>query len=361
MGNEEEEKEEGKRRPGNKCRRLSERGSYVLQELFKLRRMTLPQLARLLGLSAERNGALFVVYRLESLGFVRRESVAIGTELVSLVRLTDQGARWASEALGRAVRESARDDVQFYAHLLKTGDLYLELVREGAKNWIEARERAASFVWLASNDDTQFLWQAMREFDAGRKRYRRVVPDVTIETDTHRFLVEIEKSTKSLRAVDVKIAQYCAVFSPLKSAGDRPAYQQKYGDAKRPAVLFVFETEARAENARRLFERRAREQNFRIPEWHCGTVESTAALLRKNIRSLGPVKPRPAPAATCLTRADHDLLRAFFVQSLRELRAVQDAVSRGQMPAPPKNPPSFEAYGEFLRQHDPVNGVPSKT
>lgn len=345
---------------GNKysdAKRVSERGAFVISELFKLRRMTREQLERLLG-DVSPVGRKFFVLRLQRLGLVEEEdavvAVSTGKGVVRagkemLVKLTELGRRRAADALGREHSLSYRDTVAFYSHLLLGVDLYLAIVTTDARSWLDVRERASAFEWFASDDGTQFEWHAPAELVGARQPGRKLVPDITIETDTRRFLVEIERSTKTLRAVERKIENYVHLFSPLKSAADRPAYSQKYGDDKRAAVVFVFQSEERAKNARKFFERRAGQQNFRVPEWRCGTVDTIADYLRAEL--LGAMPSSTTISAQALSADTLKLVHSYVTESMAALIEVQNAIKDGKTVQPPRIPQSSLAIRDFLKAH----------
>jgi hypothetical protein len=169
-----------------------------------------------------------------------------------------------------------------------------------------------------------------------------------IETDTRRFLVEIERSTKTLRAVERKIENYVHLFSPLKSAADRPAYAQKYGDDKTACVIFVFQSEERAKNARKFFERRAGQQNFRVPEWRCGTVASIAGYLRQEL--LSATAPTPL-VADSVTADVVNLVYTYVNESMATFVELQKAIAAGKPIAMPRLPKSSQGIKDFLKVH----------
>lgn len=337
-----------KGKAGTSCsgaKRISERGAFVIGELMKLRRLTEPQLKRLV-VDKSKRGEKFMIARLQTLQLATWDTTLVSGAITPLVRLTELGRKRAADSLGRVHSATFRDDIVFYAHLLRTADLYLSIVTEGARDWIEVRERASRFDWLSSNEQTQFRYRALTEFAGAQTIYRQVVPDVTIETETRRYLVEIEKSTKAQSVVGRKVEQYGYLFSPLKTADERPAYFQKYGDEKEPVLLFVFDSEARATNARVHFEKYAGLQNFPMPEWRSGTADVIGEYLRRELLDVKTLVKRPREVA--LSAESFEALRRYVAECTQTIVDLQDAIAQRQMPESPTLPANRNAVREIL-------------
>src|SRR5262249_41057750 len=149
-------------------------------------------------------------------------------------------------ALGRQSTVDSYDELDhvFVDYLMMGTRLYLGIVGFRAETWLDVRDRAATFQWKSSAEGTAIRW---RELDRNRMECsRRVAPDIVIENDAHRYLIEIERSTKTLKMVDLKIENYMRVFSPLRTLNKATPYEQRYPDAREPILILVFESEERA-------------------------------------------------------------------------------------------------------------------
>ncbi|MCC6808579.1 MAG: replication-relaxation family protein [Deltaproteobacteria bacterium] len=237
-----------KRRSPGEAVRLSPRGAFILCELYKLRRMTLPQLARLCVLNPLGYAPIDIARRLKALGYVRTEDhFRDGKKIV--LSLTEPGRRFAADRLGRSTRMPLRDDAggEFTLHTLKGVDLYLRLVCPGARDWLAVRKAAARFDWYSSNEGIDIDW---RTGSRSTLQLRRLIPDWQIETHDRRIFIEIERSTKSLAAVKAKVEHYSGVLGPFgsRSLHFQSAYFEKYRDQKQAIVAFVFDTPERTDN-----------------------------------------------------------------------------------------------------------------
>jgi hypothetical protein len=291
-----------------------------------------------------------MVRRLVALRFVRRESVTVGLRQRSVYMLTEEGYRQACASSGRHPN-LYRDHVavEFLAHLLMTTDFYLELLTKSARDWSEVRRRSAAFEWFASNERTRFQWDA-----PGREHQRRVDPDATIETETHRFLIEIERSTKSLPVVKGKFETYNRLFSRVASRSTISGYRQKFGDDKQPVVVFVFASAERAKNAQAVADRmRATDgPGWQIPDLRIGTVESAARGLRDLV--LGGQKRlvvSPVLSAEAgVPAADVDLIRRHVSETWRLIEQVQHAAAAGEVLKKPLLPRTLSAMNTLVGQ-----------
>jgi len=341
------------------ARPLAERSVFVLQQLLKLRRMTGPQFAMLCRLRGGPKNSKIPVYRLCKKHLIGIDYLPIGRRSEPLLKLTETGHRQAATSMGRAHDENYRDYVQvdFLAHLLMGNELYLRIIAHGAKDWTAVRHNSDCFDWFASNDGTSFSWEAPAEFKSER-RERRLVPDITIETASARYLVEIERSTKTQLVVQQKVENYSHLFSPLRSAQDKTGYASKYPDKKKPIVVFVFGDEQRALNARAHFERRAKASTtFYIPAWRCGTVESIGDELRRELFGR-PAPPLPFNHEVLMKYAD--IVRRYATDSLAKLTAIQELVGKQQpvpMPELPKSLPEMHALLQLIKQHQSTGGA----
>ncbi|MCC6805823.1 MAG: replication-relaxation family protein [Deltaproteobacteria bacterium] len=292
--------------------------------------MTFEQLALLLGLPTHNRSAEMVVWRLERLDLLSREKapnhhrkVEGDPELVDCARLTEKGLRLAMESLGRQTKENPRDLIKYYQHLLMGVDLYLAVVCSPGGDWMAARRRAQMFEWFSSNEGTRLEYERMREFHASKAKRSMVTPDVTIETDTRRYLVEIERSTKSLKVVFTKIDQYADLFSPLKTAAGKPAYKLKYADDKEPVVVFVFQSEERAEAARNYYTKRRVDQAFRLASFKCGSVATVAEMLRTDIFGERSSAVISAPPFATMSEAEASAVKRMFKQVILATERLQ--------------------------------------
>jgi len=275
--------------------------------------------------------------RLQALNYVRLDDVYRDGKL-RVVRLTENGHRYAALNTGRTNGYDHSDNVapDMMLHLLKTAELWLHVVLRDVTrigDWVAVRRNASDFEWKSSNEATTFEWKqptSVRTADATK----RLIPDATLETERQRFMVEIERSTKTLAVVERKFEHYSHLFSPNRVRGDRPAYFQKYGDEKTPVVLFVLDSDARCEHVRALFEKRAREPNFFVPSWSACTLDQAAALLGKKLGK--PEAKTPAAPDVKL-----DELRAqarVFLQHVVEQRQLSSL----------HFPPNWRKLGELV-------------
>jgi len=279
------------RRSQSEARKLSARHVFVLQELLKVRRMTQEQLGRLCRLEGASDASRSLRRRLEALGRTSSEDTfRDGGKMV--MKLAEPGHRHACEMfLDERMKNSwhYRDQINpdMLLHLLKTTDLYVDIIARSANDWLEVRENASRFTWLAYNENIAFRWRdpqlALRRDAQSENPY--LLPDAVMETGEKRFLVELERPTKTLGAAFRKIDQYSRLFSIVSS--DRSPYRQKYDDDLEPFLLFVFDCREndtrRADNFRREMERRqsGAASEFFIPAWRVESLESAVEFLRQ--------------------------------------------------------------------------------
>jgi len=334
--------------PATTKRPMSERSVFILQELLKLRRLSRPQFAALCRRPADPMKLKMPISRLRQRDLINVDYMPIGRKSEALLKLTETGHRHAAISMGRDHDSHYRDyvNVDFLAHLLMGNELYLRIVAQGASDWAAVRHNAGHFEWLASNEDTSFIWEAPAEFKGERKQ-RRVVPDITIETEATRYLVEIERSTKTQTTVGRKIESYCHLFSPLRSAQEKTGYALKYADGKKAVVVFVFTDERRALNARAQFERRAKAGAFYIPAWKCGTVNVVGDELRRELLGRAPTPP-PLPRSDLIVRY-RDSITRYVVDTTKQIVDIE-ALVRANRPVPmPVRPPSLPEMYELLK------------
>lgn len=331
-------------------RPMSERSVFILQELLKLRRLTRDHFTTLCRLGPAQRAKL-PIWRLCQKGLVTIEHLPIGRRSQPLLKLTEGGHRKAAVSMGRDHDANYRDyvGVDFMAHLLVISDFYLRIVAQGASDWAAVRQNASHFEWHASNDDTSFIWDAPAEFK-GDRRQRRVVPDVTIETEATRYLVEVERPTKTQSVVARKVEGYSHLFSPLRSAQDRSGYALKYPDAKKPVVVFVFTDERRALNARAHFERRAKAQDFYIPSWKCGTVETVGDELRRELLGRGPsATAAPVVSGEAIHR-HKEAIKNYVIETTKQFKAAEAAAEKNEPLPMLKRPASFEEMAKLVHE-----------
>ncbi|MCC6812143.1 MAG: replication-relaxation family protein [Deltaproteobacteria bacterium] len=354
-----EEREERKKKKGKARRRgsrLPERGRFLVQELYKLRRLTAEQVGELLRCPGGSWAPIRLARRIERLGFFGRQTTYVRARAIDLFRLTDMGRQQAASALGRDYAPSIHDDLdaEFIDHLMMGTELYLRIVTEGCGDWIDVRNRASMFAWFSSNEHTQFSWE---EYGAERQRVsRKVIPDITIETETARYLVEIERSTKTQRGVERKVEKYTKLFSPLRALGGGVSpYVEKYPDARKPVLVLVFESEDRAAEVARRIEKRSTQRFFNIPAWRCGTLASIAPWLRQELCGATPAV-KTDDVGRVLARYEDVVLR-FIGETTGVLRDLRTAEQRGERLVAPKDPDSLpkiaELVGELRRLRRP--------
>ncbi|MCC6808646.1 MAG: replication-relaxation family protein [Deltaproteobacteria bacterium] len=311
--------------------------------------MTREQFAMLCRLEPTRTKTKFPIYRLAKKDLICTDYLALGRTCQPLLKLTETGHRQAAISTSRDHDAHYRDyvKVDFLAHLLLGTDLYLRIVAHGATDWAVVRQNASQFEWHASNEDTSFLWDAPAEFK-GERRQRRVVPDVTVETESTRYLIEVERSTKTQSVVGRKIENYSHLFSPLRSAQDRSGYALKYPDEKKAVVVFVFDDERRAVNARAQFERKAKGAGFYIPAWKCGTVETVGDELRREL--LGRAPAVSAPTGADIIGRYKDAIHSFVIESTKQIVDIEERVRSNQPVPMPKRPAALEQMAGLLRE-----------
>jgi hypothetical protein len=276
---------------------------FVLQELLKVRRMTKQQIARLCRIEGEASDASRSMRRrLEALKMVAAEN-PFRDSTKFMVKLTEAGHRYACELFldermksGWHYRDVINPDSLL--HLLKTTDLYVDIVARRATDWLEVREAASRFTWLAFNESIAFRWKepqlSVRRDMQSDSPY--LLPDAVMETSDKRFLIELERPTKTLGAAFRKIDQYNRLFSIARSANDKSPYRQKYDDDLQPVVVFVFDCRPddvrRADNFRREMLRRQTNEasRFFIPAWEVKSLDAAADYLRGQCAE--PVRPR---------------------------------------------------------------------
>ncbi|MCC6806880.1 MAG: replication-relaxation family protein [Deltaproteobacteria bacterium] len=276
-----------RKKPGT---RVTEREAFLVTELLRVRRLTVRQIARLAFVNDE--AGRWIVRRLVCLGLVEEQFVdRLSSDKAIL--LTDEGYRFACRRAGVEPNDDYfRDRIGWEqrVHAVAISELYVDLVTAGVGSWLDARGRADAFTWRVSNADTAFRWIEPR--DVNKRVGRQVIPDVTLETDATRYLVEIERPTKSLgRVLSEKIAPYNHLFSLGRVVAERSAYAQKYPDTKAPVVLFVCHSAARAKSVRECFEKAAARQGFYIPAWRVGASAEVGGELAAEIFGARPVKP----------------------------------------------------------------------
>jgi len=329
--------------------RLSERGSFVLHELLKTRRLSKAQVEKLCCVENKPNAARFLLMRLQSLGLIRRESVIVKCKAISIYGLTEKGHRHVCSSSGRYHSQSYHREAQidFLQHLLSVTDFYLNLVAKGAKDWVEVKQRAEKFEWFSSNEGTRIYRLAPTEDDRRERKFAD--PDVTIETETHRYLIEIERSTKTHAAVRPKYHIYNAVFSPLANVSGIPSYNEKYSDGKIPVVVFAFQSEERAANAKDLIDhQRANEsENWYVKDLRIGSIEEMADRLRAEI-ILGSQHAIPSNREVIPTH-HIKLIRDYLHESAVIISNVRKAIDAGQPVQRPAVPSSMRALIELVR------------
>jgi len=349
-----------KNQPMRRKRSLTDRGAFVLQELFKLRRLNYEQLGRLCKLNSNNvhNAASMLALRLERLGFIQRKQLFIRCQPIVVMKLTEKGYLQAAHALGRAQSAHFADHLEeeFLLHLMIGTELYLKLVADDAHDWIAVKQRTSQLKWVPSNEETSFLWQ---EPDShGEPKLRRLIPDVTIESPHKRYLIEIERPTKSLKVVERKIEHYNQLFSPFHSADGTSGYQQKYRDLLQPVVVFVFETDERAANARSLFEQQSLQANFKIQYWQCGSLDQIAAHLKQELLNKNIARPEKEISQNSVASKDllddyGDAILTYINETYQTIKAVRDHVKNQQavpLPSIPSSLNKIKSLVEVLKQ-----------
>ncbi len=259
---------------------------------------------------------------MKALGFIKSEDFFRDGSTV-VMSLTEAGRRYAIERLGRLGRQATRDDAkgEFLLHTVRTADLYLDVITAEAADWLAVRRQADLFEWFSSNEGVEFIWDAL---EGNMKRTERhLIPDAVIETSKLRLLVEVERSTKSLKAVMAKIEQYQQLFSPFGIVRDQSAYRDRYSDELAPVVIFAFDSQERADNVAKLVEKRKDTPSFHIPKLMTGTHKEVAKFIRGYLQIAEP-KPHPEIGPVAL-----DELRTFVEQFLfSRARAVHRTRAR---------------------------------
>lgn len=343
-------------------RQLTDRGAFVLQELFKLRRLTYEQLGRLCKINSAQlsNAAGMLALRLERLGFIQRKQLFVRCQPVVVTKLTEKGYMQAAHALGRAQSAHFADHLEeeFLLHLMIGTELYLKLVADDTHDWIAVKQRAAQFKWLPSNEETSFIWQ--EPGGQGEPQLRRLIPDVTVESSNRRYLIELERPTKSLKVVERKIDHYNQLFSPFHSLSGTSGYQQKYADALEPVVVFVFESQERAAHARALFERKSSQADFKIDRWYCGNLEQVAAYLKEELMGVSVERPMEKAILTeALVDSENllndyaDTILTYISETYQTIRTIRDRVKNQQavpLPAIPSSLSKIKSLVEVLKQ-----------
>lgn len=343
-------------------RQLTDRGAFVLQELFKLRRLTYAQLGRLCKMNSKDvgNAAGMLALRLERFGFIQRKQLFIRCEPLVVMKLAEKGHLQAAYALGRAQSAHFSDhlDEEFLMHLMIGTELYLKLVADDAKDWVAVRQKAATFKWLPSNEDTSFLWHEPDRH--GEAQLRRLIPDVTLESVHRRYLIELERPTKSLKVVERKIEHYHQLFSPLHSLDGVTGYQKKYADPLQPVVVFAFESEERAAHARVLFEQKSVQSNFKIGCWYCGHLSQVAAYFKQELWNKDVPEPSKKitrfqqPVAAAEFFDDYaDAILTYINETYQTIKAVREQLKNQQvvsMPAIPSSLNKIKSLAETLKQ-----------
>ena len=104
-------------------------------------------------------------------------------------------------------------------------DLYVDIIARGATDWLEVREAASRFTWLAYNENIAFRWKepqlSVRRDVQSENPY--LLPDAMMETSDRRFLIELERPTKPLGAAFRKIDQYNRLLHPSQGSEDTDA------------------------------------------------------------------------------------------------------------------------------------------
>ena len=284
-----------KRRSHGEANKLSVRQVFVLQELLKVRRMTQVQLARLCRIENAADASRSLRRRLEGLGVVSSDDAFRDGKKVVL-KLNEPGHRYACELFLDERMKSAwhyREAINpdSLLHLLKTTDLYVDIIARSANDWLEVREMASRFTWVAFNENIAFRWKEpaalIKRDTESDKPY--LLPDAVMETGDKRFLIELERPTKTLGAAFRKIDQYNRLFSITRSVGDQSPYRQKYYDDLQPVVVFVFDCRPddvrRADNFRREMVRRQTNEaaRFFIPAWEVKSLGAASEYLRDQL------------------------------------------------------------------------------
>lgn len=292
---------EKKRRSSLEARRLTSRGRFIVTEMLKLREVTVEQVSMLLRMKYAKKAPLtkqaawFVLERLRSLGLLEVQDSYVRLERHLVYQLTKRGHEQAAMAVG--VDEYQRFSEQavppyLLAHQLMVNELYLRVLSERARSWVETMNNAARFLWVPANEKSAFRWR--KPSWTNKKIFRKVIPDVTVETDKVRFLIEVERSTKTLSGVGEKLTNYHELFSKTAIAeGGATAYKAKYKDELRPVVMFVFQSEQRAMNVQKEHERRRRtDPTYAIAEALFGSLEQAVAKLRQELLDAPPPVPK---------------------------------------------------------------------
>lgn len=277
--NSEEKKKRKRKRDGT---RVTERDAFLVTALLRVRRLTIAQVAQL-AFAKEETGR-WIVRRLVSMELAEEQFVDRLHSDKSIL-LTDEGYRFACRRVGaEPSNEYFRDRIGWEqrVHALANSQLYVDFVTNGASSWQEARMRSDAFSWRVSNADTAFRWVEPR--DVNKRVGRQVIPDITLETETTRYLIEVERPTKSLaRVLSEKIAPYSHLFSLGRVVADRSAYAQKYPDNKKPVVVFVCHSNARAKSVQECFEKVAARPGFYVSSWRVGESSGIGAELAREV------------------------------------------------------------------------------
>lgn len=303
-----EEKKE-KRRSPEQAVRLSARGAFVLCEVYKVRRMTVQQVARLCAVPEKSFAAIDLCRRLRALKYLEIDDLFRDRSKL-VVSLTDAGRRFAVDRLGRGHRGGLRDEAgdEFALHTLRGAELYVSIVTAGAQDWLAVRANADRFDCYSTNEGIDFSWVGRLNF---KQVNRKVVPDAVIETPKERFLIEIERSTKTLGVVLAKVENYCHVFSLTKNTKDCSAYREKYADDRAPVVVFMLDSKERANNVAALVEKKKQLDRFPIPSLFIGSLDETARYLRDRVGVGTPLVDAPSLFSQAVRQyVEHIVLRS---------------------------------------------------
>ena len=325
--------EKRKRRSPNQAVRLSARGAFVLRELFKVRRMTTRQVARLCVVPEESQAAMDLCRRLRALGFITMEDLFHERSRI-VVTLTDNGRRFAIDRLGRGHRSPLRDDGkdEFALHSIRGAELYVRVVSSGAKDWLAVRANADRFEWYSSNESVDIAWKEPGEFRNGV--WRKVIPDALIETTDARFMLEVERSTKTLNGVMAKIENYSQMFSPVRAVNGVSPYYAKHADKRAPILVVLLDSAERAKNVKELLEARKQRQRYYVPATFIGDMEDTVAFLCRQMGLNAPPRrhdPQAQLMAEVRRYVDHIINRTGLSSLLWP--ANWKTVMRGVYPA----------------------------
>jgi hypothetical protein len=271
--------------PTPKAKFLTERSVFGLECLLFVRRLTDEQMQRLLyagkdtGTKKTAEAMRQVRRRWMALQLVESSYLDAMLDTLVLAHTNKGFVESFRRCYPERVFPPARTRVapETMRHQLELAELFVSIATARARRWQDVRDCVASFHWSSFDIDVRI---SRREEDVdGRVHERATVPDAVLTTHAHRFLIEVERSTKTLdRVVQEKARPYNAVFSTASVRGNKTPYQQKFSDARSPVIVFAVCSSERAANLKRLLH-----GDLRVPAFFVGDRKEVAAFLRNHI------------------------------------------------------------------------------